>query len=244
MTVGTRLADLPVDVCREHELKPGQYVRLAVRDTGMGMTSEVCEKLFEPFFTTKAEGKGTGLGLSTVREIVCRFGGMIEVQSALGKGSEFIVHFPTCRTGSPKGKTLSHEEVPGGEGLVLVVEDDDDVRRLTVALMKGLGYTVMEASSGREALSLCTVKAEELKLVVSDVIMPEMDGIELARKLRTLIPHLGIVLVTGFSEHPIVDGASPEHFDCILQKPFNRAALATSARRVLDKERDPAFAPA
>lgn len=237
LVMATRLVDLPVDFCRRHDLRPGRYLRLSVRDTGIGMSQDVLNRLFEPFFTTKAEGQGTGLGLSTVREIVHRFRGCIEVRSRPGEGSEFEIHFPLCKIDSVAVNDPVWESVPGGTETILVVEDDPDVRRLMAALLKGLGYHVLSASTGREALSLCTTEAHSLDVLVTDVIMPEMNGVDLAGKLRTLVPDLGVILTTGFAEHPIVARTPRKQYDHIIRKPFNRAKLAGAVREVLEARR-------
>jgi PAS domain S-box-containing protein len=237
LTLATAVVDLPVEFCRRHTLRPGRYLRLTVRDTGVGMTPEVLERLFEPFFTTKAEGKGTGLGLSTVHEIVTRFRGCIEVTSQLDIGTQFEIHLPVSKIDSTAPDPTAWETVPGGTETILVVEDDPDVRRLTGLLLRGLGYRVLLASNGREALTLSTTEADTLDLLVADVIMPEMNGIDLAAKLRTLAPHIGVILITGFAEHPIVLRATHEQFDCIIQKPFNRSRLATAIRSTLETQR-------
>jgi PAS domain S-box-containing protein len=212
----------------------GEYVLLAVTDTGCGMTDEVQAHLFEPFFTTKGPGKGTGLGLSTVYGIVKQSGGHIEVESQPGMGTTVRVHLP-------RGDEAPAEEKPPGDGLpprgtetVLLAEDEDEVRALVRQVLQGGGYTVLEARDGAEALAVATRYDGPIDLLVTDVVMPGVDGRGLAERLSGRYPRLKVLYLSGYTDDAVVRrGVSQEeaHF---LQKPFSPAVLARKVREVLD----------
>jgi len=234
--ISTKITELPADLIRVHKLKPCSQVELRVRDTGCGMSEEVREHLFEPFFTTKEEGKGTGLGLSTVYGIVTRFKGGIMVDSEEGSGTEFRIYFPV-HVGSADEETESGPvEVPRGKETILLVEDDRDLRTLCIHLLKALGYNILEASCGREALEIAHERKQDIDLVMTDIIMPEMNGLELANRLREVRPDFKIVFTTGFSEHPLVVNTTAFAESTLLRKPFTREELGFCVRAMLDNE--------
>ncbi len=212
-------------------LAGGGAVKLVVRDTGAGMTPEVKERIFEPFFTTKELGKGTGLGLSTVYGIVKQSGGEIAVESEPGKGSVFTIHFPVSEEAAPE---VSSQSAEAGLRLrervtVLLVEDEAGVRRLVRRMLVERGYRVLEASDGKEALAIYERQRAPVDLVLTDIVMPNMNGNELADRLRALKPSLKILFMTGYSEEAVL-----KHKPCsapILNKPFLAEALD---RKVLE----------
>ena len=222
-----------------YEVVPGDYVKLAVSDTGSGMTLDTQERIFEPFFTTKAPHKGTGLGLATVYGIVKQNNGYITVASEEGCGSVFTLYLPRCRAESAVA-LVSHPgeggaTLPGGTETILLVEDEETVRALCITILSQLGYTVLAASHGKEALALATRHEGVIGLLLTDVVMPEMSGPELADGLRQIMPRLQVVYMSGYTENAIVHRgilAKNIHF---LQKPITPNALAAVVRTALDE---------
>ncbi|MDY3562233.1 PAS domain S-box protein [Gemmata sp. JC673] len=214
----------------------GRYVRLAVADTGVGMTAEVQAKIFEPFFTTKGVGQGTGLGLSTVYGIVQQTGGHIRVASAPGRGAAFEVYFPSVGR-VPADAQPAHAAEPGGptgRGTVLVVEDDDRVRRLARIALQRFGYTVLDAPNAEEALRVCERPDPPIDLLLTDVVMPEMGGRELAEVVARLRPGIKVLYVSGYADDAVVRHGVLRAEVAFLQKPFTPAALAEKVRSVLE----------
>lgn len=211
----------------------GTFVRLSVSDTGSGMPTEVLSHIFEPFFTTKEEGKGTGLGLSTVFGIVTQGGGGIDVTSRIGQGSRFDVYFPSVRSNldqtasdeAPRSSNRGHETI-------LLVEDDAPVRDLVREELKKLGYRVLESKNGLEACLVATQQVGNFQLLLTDVVMPGMNGTELAQHLRIIKPDLKILFMSGYADD-IGIGAHDRQSD-YLQKPFTPEVLGQRIRRLLD----------
>lgn len=216
--------------------EPGNYVLLAISDTGCGMTREVREHLFEPFFTTKEKGKGTGLGLATCYGIIKQNGGDIRVQTEPGAGTTFEIYLPAVDASAAEtpGDEPSSGSL-GGSERILVVEDDAAVRPLTTSILESLGYDVVEASDGRAAISLIE-EGREFDLVVTDVVMPNMGGKELADWLRNRKPGVRILFTSGYIESTLSrrDIGKEERF--FLQKPFTPISLARKVRHILDDE--------
>jgi two-component system cell cycle sensor histidine kinase/response regulator CckA len=216
------------------DLALGRYILLSVSDTGDGIAPAVQGRIFEPFFTTKPQGKGTGLGLATVFGIVKQHRGALDVLSTPGEGATFRVFLPRAE---PCAKGIGEVEVepkrPGGSDTVLLVEDDDLVRRVTVGMLERLGYRVLAAASGADALELAQ-QTPQIDLLLSDVVMPRMNGPELAAKLREARPALRVLYTSGYSDE-IRDerGALPPGVQ-LLPKPFTASTLATHLRVILD----------
>jgi len=218
-------------------LAAGSYVMLSVSDTGVGMSEEVKAHLFEPFFTTKEVGKGTGLGLATCYGIVKQSGGYIEAISEPGQGSSIKVYLPRSDE-VPTGCPGSGQATPstGGTETVLLAEDDPLVRSMVANVLTDQGYTVIQASNGDEALRLAQEQSRRhIDLLLSDVVMPQMGGIELARRISNLRPHTKIILTSGYSEEPIFRNGTLGSKIEFIQKPFIPAALASKVRDVLDR---------
>ncbi|MFC1707154.1 ATP-binding protein [Planctomycetota bacterium] len=217
-------------------VQKGRYVKLQVRDTGLGMTEEVRRHVFEPFFTTKELGKGTGLGLATVYGIVRQSGGYIRVDSSVGEGTVFEILFP--RTNIPAEEITRRQDrdptaIPRGTEAILVVEDDDPLRALTVRILRSLGYTVHEARHPGEALLKSEGLEGSLDLVLTDVVMPEMNGPELARRIRERGTTARILYMTGHAEALADEHGPPVEERQILNKPFTAADLGRKVRDVL-----------
>ena len=219
---------------KDAEVCPGPYVMLAVSDTGMGMSEEVKAHLFEPFYTTKEVGKGTGLGLATVYGIVKQHQGHIWVYSELGKGSTFKVYLPLVQEAASGADVGGVAPAEGGAGqVVLVVEDEPAVRSVAGRILHRLGYTVLQAGNGEEALRLAEENAGAIHLLITDVVMPRMSGKELADRLKTGQPTMKVLFVSGYTDNDIHHhGVLDEDVD-FLQKPFTEAALACKVREVL-----------
>jgi PAS domain S-box-containing protein len=215
---------------------PGPYVLLLVSDTGTGMTGEIQRHLFEPFFTTKEPGKGTGLGLATVYGIVKQSGGFDFADSELDKGSSFRIYLPRVE-GRPDPIEQLASPLPsdsvGAQGNILLVEDEEMVRRLARRVLEGTGYAVLEAATGEEALAIANLPDQRIDLVVTDVVMPGMSGQELSAKLRAQRPGLPILYVSGYSEEAITQHGQLLPNTVFLQKPFSPAALVVKVREVL-----------
>ncbi len=211
----------------------GPYTVLRVRDNGQGMTPELKERIFEPFFTTKPRGTGTGLGLATVYGIVAQHGGFTEVDSALGEGTELRVYLP--RTDVPVADEALIPEPPAyvNRGRVLLVEDEANVRRLTARVLKKAGYEMLDADSPTAALTCLEDCGWEIDLLVTDVVLPGMNGMQLYNKIRSRLPDLRVLYMSGYAEDAIArQGILPPGTD-LLEKPFHPATLATRVAAAL-----------
>jgi PAS domain S-box-containing protein len=217
----------------ESPIESGRRVRLAIIDTGCGMDERIRERAFEPFFTTKGVGKGTGLGLSTVYGMVRQNDGMIHVSSQPGQGTEFELYFPLAAEEEPAEAAPAKSTLkPETGGTILVVEDEPVVRGLVRATLRELGYTVLEASDGYEALRLIAEHKTEIHLLLTDVIMPLMNGHELAQRLKTVRPGVKVVYMSGYTDDVLAfHGIAPEIE--FIQKPFTSADLAEKLGTVL-----------
>jgi len=215
-------------VVRGGELGPGRYATLAVQDTGEGMSDEVLGRLFEPFFTTKEYGKGTGLGLATVYGIVRTCGGAIDVESRPGAGSTFRIYLPASDdVPAAHGRTFRAPDAGRGE-TILVVEDEDPVRTLLRRILVDHGYRVLEARDGVDGLRRIEEHPGEIHLLLTDMVMPEMTGPELAKKVSTQRPETRVLFMTGYTEN------DPAGAPALLHKPFSSATLLGHVRRLLD----------
>ena len=238
VTIATAPATLDEIYAQRHAaitIPAGDYVLLSVSDTGSGMDGLVQSRIFEPFFTTKPTGQGTGLGLSTVYGIVKQSGGFIWVYSEPGHGSHFKIYLPRA-TSAP----VTPEERPpgpmptGGNETILVVEDEEMVRSLACRGLRSLGYTVLEATNGKEALRSISERSVPIHLVVSDVVMPGMGGRELGQRLSLLEPHLPLLYMSGYTGEDVVRRGLLEAGSPFLQKPFITEALGRKVREMLD----------
>ena len=217
---------------------PGSYVVLAITDTGIGMDAETRERIFEPFFTTKEVGKGTGLGLSTVYGIVRQYGGWITVSSEPDRGSTFRIHLPRMPDATAvTWETEPKSAVAGGSETILVVEDQAEVRKFAVAVLNGLGYRVLEAARGEDALLIAGRHAGPIQLLLTDAVMPGMTGMELAVRLRSSRPDMAAIFMSGYGESVIArDGMISPDVN-YLAKPFSADLLARKVREALDSRR-------
>ncbi|MGA2519112.1 MAG: PAS domain S-box protein [Thermodesulfobacteriota bacterium] len=237
LTIETANAVLDESYARNHaDVKPGRYVMFSVSDTGVGMTPEVRERLFEPFFTTKQKGRGTGLGLSTVYGIVKQSGGNIWVYSEPGHGTTFKIYL--SRVDEPleqlREKTTREELLRGSE-TVLVVEDEEKVRQLTVEILGKQGYSVLDASQGDDALAISEKHKGPIHLILVDVVMPGISGTELTKRLAFLRPETKILYMSGYTDNAIVHHGVLEKGVNYIQKPFTIDELTRKVREALDK---------
>lgn len=214
-------------------VRPGRYVELVVSDNGCGMNQAIQARIFEPFFTTKGEGRGTGLGLATVFGIVNQAGGHVSVDSVVDQGTTFRVLLPAI-TGPATGADIARTTTTRGKETVLLVEDDAAVRQLSRLALETQGYEVLVAANGREALQLLRSRPGKVDLVVTDVVMPEMSGRELADAVRTAQPGTRVLFVSGYTDDAVVRHGVREAADAFLQKPFTPLGLARKVRQVLD----------
>jgi CheY-like chemotaxis protein len=209
-------------------LPPGDYVRLAVSDTGTGMPASVRERAFEPFFTTKEQGRGTGLGLSMIYGFAKQSGGQATIDSVEGKGTTVTIYLPRHRVEPVRlGEVAADAAMQGGGQVILAVEDDERVRKLTVTRLTQLGYTVLAAASGAEALELLRSKAVDL--LFTDVVMPGgMSGYELRQQVRSLYPQMPVLLTSGYAEELAGNQVKPDADITVLRKPYRMADLASA----------------
>jgi len=216
---------------------PGDYVMVAVSDTGTGMTREVQGRVFEPFFTTKLQGKGTGLGLSTVYGIVKQSGGDVWIYSEPGEGTTFKVYFPRVMDGEesviPREESLT---ATGGSETVLIVEDDASLRALSARILEGNGYTVLLARNGLEALAIASGHGGHIDLVASDVVMPKMNGRPLVEKLLESRKGMSVLFMSGYTDDEVMRRGVIDGRTAFLQKPFTPAQFAKKVREVLDQK--------
>jgi PAS domain S-box-containing protein len=224
------------DPHRPHEVIPAEYVCLSVHDTGTGMSQEIISHIFEPFFTTKGLGKGTGLGLSIVYGIVKQSEGYIYVESKEGQGTTFWIYLP--KAADEIGETLVHDSEARqerGSETVLLVEDDEAVRRLIRRSLEGRGYVVLEAANGQEALRLCDEKHDQIHLLLTDVVMLGIGGRQVAEAFRTLNPDAPVILMTGYADRENL-GDADESFT-VVTKPIGMEELLAKVQRALESGR-------
>jgi two-component system, cell cycle sensor histidine kinase and response regulator CckA len=234
MTIETANIDLEASYAAQHAVvTPGSYVLVTVTDTGSGMDEPTKARLFEPFFTTKELGKGTGLGLATVYGIVKQSNGYIWVYSELGHGTSFKVYLPRVSDAAAANAEVRPLFTNGGTETILLAEDASGVRAVAQEILKRLGYTVLVATDGHAALQLARARTDTIHLLVTDVIMPEMSGRQLADRLKEQRPGLKVLFVSGYTDDAIVRHGMLEPGIAFLQKPFTPQTLARKVREVL-----------
>jgi two-component system cell cycle sensor histidine kinase/response regulator CckA len=222
-------------------IEGGQWICLSISDTGTGIPPEVKPHLFEPFFTTKPRGEGTGLGLAQVHGIVTQHGGSIRMETEIDRGTTFRIYLPCYEL----QEVEEVEEIPQEEALplrsngqketILLVEDEEKLRRLGCRALEGLGYRVLTAVNGRDALQVYH-SAEDVDLVLTDMVMPEMGGRDLMRELRKVTPHLKGLVITGYALKDDLRALREEGILEVVQKPFDIEALGEVVRQVLDSD--------
>ncbi len=236
LTIETADVTLDEDYCKKHiHVVPGNYVMLAISHNGEGMNKETQKNIFDPFFTTKKEGQGTGLGLATVYGIVKQHNGHIEVYSEIGEGTTFKVYFPQVHE---KAEAIVRKsplaDLPRGGETVFIVEDESMVRNIAIKILTRLGYKVMNAENGPNALAIIEKQQTPIDLLLTDVVMPNMNGRELAEKIKGFYPNIKILFSSGYTEDVIAHhGVLDEGID-FIGKPYTPQSLAMKVRKVLD----------
>jgi PAS domain S-box-containing protein len=238
LTIELSNAHLDDDYARTHdEVTPGQYVMLAVSDTGSGMSDEIIHKVFEPFFSTKSEGKGSGLGLSMVYGFVKQSGGHVKIYSEVGQGTTIKLYLPRAMEAEDVEVAVDTGPITGGTETVLVVEDDAEVRSTVVELLSDLGYRVLKSVDAQSALSVVE-SGIPIDILFTDVVMPgTLKSPELARKARERLPDIAVIFTSGYTENSIVHGGRLDKGVELLSKPYTREALARKFRHVLANQR-------
>jgi two-component system cell cycle sensor histidine kinase/response regulator CckA len=217
-----------------HGLTPDMYLKLTVSDAGIGIAPDIMDRIFDPFFTTKKPSEGTGLGLSVVHGIVKSYHGAITVESEMGKGTEFHVYLPLLKETGEKREVGAVADITGGKECILFVDDEEMLVELGKSMLTGLGYDVIGKTSSLEALELFRARPERFDLVITDMTMPNMTGIELARELMCIRPGIPVILCTGFSEAITPEKAKALGLREFIMKPIIKNQIAEAIRRNLD----------
>ena len=235
ITIETQETSLDEEYCKHHaDVKPGSYVAFYITDTGTGMPPEIMDKIFDPFFTTKAKGAGTGLGLSTVYGIVKQHNGHIYVYSELGRGTTFKIYFPKIKKAADENNSKTYPAMEGGSETILVADDEPSIRKLVRDTLEPLGYTIIEAANGEEALELYNRAATKIDLLLTDVVMPKMTGKKLAESLSRRHPDLKILYMSGYTDNVIVhQGVLDDNIE-FINKPLVPSLLTKKIREVLE----------
>jgi CheY-like chemotaxis protein len=236
LTLETRHVDVDATYARQKvDLAPGPYEVLSISDTGVGMDAATVARVFEPFFTTKAVGKGTGLGLATAYGIVKQSGGHITVSSEPGSGTTFRIYLPRTETSESAPVAVEEAAARRGTEVVLLAEDDDNLRALTRDILASEGYTVLESQDVEDALRIAEGQDGTIHLLLTDVVMPRMSGRVLAEAVRRFRPDVRVLYMSGYTDDAIVHHGVLDAGTALLQKPFTPAALARKVREVLDR---------
>ena len=225
------------ELAGEADLLPGQYVLFSVRDTGPGMTPEILSRIFDPYFTTKGVGKGSGLGLAVVHGIVKNYGGMVQVESAVGSGTVFRVYLPQIGKGTAVAESAQEWSLPSGQERILFVDDETSIAEMGKAMLFGLGYRVTARTKPLEALEEFCRHPAEFDLLITDQTMPKMSGVQLVQEVRKIRPELPVILCTGYSaaiDEETAGGMGVRHF---IMKPLTMRALAETVRKALEGKR-------
>jgi CheY-like chemotaxis protein len=220
------------------DLHPGKYLKLTVSDNGHGIDKVVMKKIFDPYFTTRGPGEGTGMGLAMVHGIVKDHGGNIMVNSELGKGATFHIYLPIIKTRPVELETKTKETVSGGSERILFVDDEELIALMARQILEHFGYQVTSRTSSVEALEAFRAKPNEYDLVITDMTMPNMTGIELTSRLKEIRYDIPVIICTGFSEMIDEDKAEYMGISAYLMKPIIKDKLAGAIRKVLDGKRE------
>jgi CheY-like chemotaxis protein len=238
LTIATQNIVFDKTYCSAHAgFMPGEYVLLAVSDNGCGMDKQVLDNLFEPFFTTKGVGKGTGLGLATIYGIVKQNNGFINVYSEPGEGTSFKIYLPRIQASETAKAPIIEKEPSRGAETVLLVEDEKAILRLGKMILERYGYTVIAAESPAEALTFVKEYHGPIDLLITDVVMPGMNGKELKERITAIIPEIRVLFMSGYTANVIAYHGVIEEDVQYLQKPFSVKTLAAKVREVLERKK-------
>jgi CheY-like chemotaxis protein len=236
LTIEIQNVDLDESYAAQHAaVKPGPYVMLAVSDSGTGMDAATRARIFEPFFTTKGPGKGTGLGLATVYGIVNQSGGSIWVYSEPGRGTTFKIYLPRIDEAAAASRSAEVRPAAGGTETVLIVEDEEALRTLAVRILRSAGYHVLTARTGAEALQVIGQTPGSVQIVFTDVVMPEMGGPELARRIAESYPAIKVLFSSGYTDDAVLRDGVVDRAAHFIGKPYTRSGLTHAIRRLLDQ---------
>jgi two-component system, cell cycle sensor histidine kinase and response regulator CckA len=214
------------------DVPAGGYVKISVTDTGIGMDEATQRRIFEPFFTTHEPGRGTGLGLASVFGIVKNHSGIITVKSRPGHGSTFDIYLPSSNK-NPERDAATVQSIELGSETILLVDDEEYIIDVSQLMLEGLGYTLLVANNGQTAIDLFTEKKDMINLVVLDMVMPDMDGEEVLKRLRQIRPDIKVILSSGYYIAEQAQALIQQGFSDFLQKPFNMQQLSTKIRHML-----------
>jgi hypothetical protein len=222
------------------EAKPGRYVLISVADTGAGIPPEILDRIFDPFFTTKEPGKGTGLGLATALGIVKNHGGFINVYSEFGKGTRFLVYLPALASGQPAQATTGAADLPAGHGeMILVVDDEAHIREITRTMLESFGYRALTAAEGTEGIALYAEHRNAIAAVLTDMMMPSMDGPAMVRELRKINPRVKIIASSGLAEGGRAADATALGIETFLSKPYTAESLLRALAGLIGQDAQP-----
>ncbi len=217
-------------------LKPGEYLTLTFKDNGIGMNEEIISKIFEPFFTTKPKGRGTGLGLSVVWGIIKQHDGHIEVWSEPNKGSMFKIYFPIFEVVEKESKSFDNEKtIRGGNECILIAEDEEEIRELLRQILEKLGYRVILAKDGAEAIKLFEKNKDRVNLLILDVVMPKISGYDVYNKISSKFPEIQVIFITGYSEEALKEKITNLSKTVVIPKPFTPDIILNKVRNILDQ---------
>jgi CheY-like chemotaxis protein len=237
LTIETQVIDWQGDeIGRSTTRRAGRYVMLAVSDTGCGMDADTQAHIFEPFFTTKEAGKGTGLGLATVYGIVHQHGGWIDVYSEIQNGASFRAYFPWVGQATAIAGAEHRELAPRRSGTILIVEDQLPIRKLAEKVLTKAGHHVLSAPDGRAGLLLAQEYADNIDLLLTDIVMPVMSGPELAAHLSRLRPRMAVLFMSGYTDHALLHRGAIEQGTAFLQKPFRAEMLISKINELLSPD--------
>ncbi|RPJ15508.1 MAG: response regulator, partial [Desulfobacteraceae bacterium] len=233
--IETKNVEIDGNEPRQKYFKPGRYVRITVRDTGIGIDEKIKGRIFDPFFTTKEMGRGTGLGLASAYGIIKSHNGFINVESELGSGSDFIIHLPASEKMS-KMETVIADKLFMGNETLLLVDDEEDILKIGTEMLTNLGYKVMPVRSGTEAVKLFNEKKDEIHLVILDMVMPGLNGSETFDLLKNIQPDIKVLLSSGYSLSQEASQILENGRNSFIQKPFDINRLSSKIRELLDRE--------
>lgn len=233
--IKTENITLDENYVKPFKVKEGEYVKISITDTGVGMDKKTMERIFDPFFTTKEMGRGTGLGLASVYGIIKNHGGIINVYSEVDEGTTFNIYLPASFKKAQKKKEL-HEEIIKGKETILIVDDEDMIINVSKELLENMGYKVLTAKSGKEGIKIYKENKDKIKLVILDMIMPDMGGGETFEQLKEIDPKIKVLLSSGYSIHEKATRLLARGCDGFLQKPFNIKQLSQKLREILNSK--------